>query len=144
MKLNWGHWLVIFMALFMLFIISLVFMMSREKVSLVETNYYERGMQYENELQKYANTKGLDHKLEYHPEKNQLVFTSALGGNVSGIASFYRPSDSDLDFKKSFTLNEFGACTLSTEGMKIGVWRVTLEWQVNNDTLAITKDIYIQ
>jgi hypothetical protein len=144
MKLNWGHKLVFFMILFMLFIVTLVVMMSRESVSLVETNYYERGMQYENELRKHANTKGLDHKLEYDAQKRQIVFTSAMGGKVNGIAKFYRPSDSNMDFEKSFTLNEYGACTLSTDGMQVGVWRLTMEWQLNNDTLATTKDFYIQ
>ncbi|MFN5024658.1 MAG: FixH family protein [Bacteroidota bacterium] len=144
MKLNWGHKLVVFMIIFMLFITILVVVMSRQHVSLVETNYYERGMNYENELRKHEKTKGLIHTLEYNAAKAQIVFTSAIGGNISGTAKFYRPNDSDQDFDKPFTLNEYGACTLSTVGMQRGIWRLTMEWQLHTDTMATTKDFYIQ
>ena len=144
MKLNWGHKLVVFMILFMLFIVTLVTIMSRQHISLVETNYYERGMYYENELRKHEKTRGLSHSLVYNAGTQQIVFSCAMGGNVTGIAKFYRPNDSELDFIKPFTLNEFGACTLSTEGMQQGIWRLTMEWQLHTDTMAITKDFYIQ
>jgi hypothetical protein len=49
MKLNWGHKLVFFTILFMLFIITMVVAISRQKVDLVDTNYYEKGIQYQDE-----------------------------------------------------------------------------------------------
>ena len=44
MKINWGHKLVFFMVVFMLFIVVLIYHISRQQVDLVDKNYYEKGI----------------------------------------------------------------------------------------------------
>lgn len=144
MNLNWGHKLVFFMVVFMSFITILVVMMIKQDIPLVESDYYEKGINYESELRKFEKSKGLDHKIVYNPNKAELVFTTGMGGNISGFVKFYRPSDNLSDFTKNFVLDEYGTCTLSTAEMQKGVWRATFEWVLQSDTIAATKEIYIQ
>jgi hypothetical protein len=144
MKWNWGTNLFIGAALFVVFIIFLVVSMMRQEVDLVEKNYYESGLAYENELEKFKRTEGLDHKFFYHDSLEQLVFTSAMGGNIHGIAYFYRPNESAKDYEMPFMLDEFGSCTIPTQAMHQGRWKVKFEWVLNGDTLATSHDFYIQ
>jgi hypothetical protein len=144
MKINWGHKLVFFMILFMAFITTLVVLMIRQDIPLVETDYYEKGINFESELRKYEKSKGLDHRITHNPNRSELVFTTGMGGNISGFVRFYRPSDNLLDFTKNFVLDEYGTCTLNTSAMQKGVWHATFEWVLQSDTIAATKEIYIQ
>lgn len=144
MKFNWGTKLFIGAALFIVFIVSMVTFMIRQNIELVKDNYYEDALNYESELQKFKKTKGLDFEITYNDSAQQLLFHSAMGGRQSGFAYFYRPNQSNLDFVKSFVLNEYGTSILSTADLEKGRWKVKYEWVVNNDTLAAVKEFYIQ
>ncbi len=47
MKITWGTKLVIFMAMFMGFIILMAVRMMKEDISLIQTDYYEKGENYQ-------------------------------------------------------------------------------------------------
>ena len=49
MKINWGTKLVFFALLFMTFIVTMVVIISRQDVPLVEEGYYEKGIRYQDE-----------------------------------------------------------------------------------------------
>lgn len=144
MKWNWGTKLFFAAALFIVFIIVLVTAMMREKIELVEKDYYESGLNYENELEKYRRTEGLDHKIVYVDSTQQLLFSSAMGGNIQGTVFFYRPNQSSKDYTITFALNEYGSCTIPTQSMDKGLWKVKFEWMLNGDTLAAMHEFYIQ
>ena len=144
MKINWGHKLVFFTILFMLFIITMVFLMVTQKVDLVEADYYEKGINYQQELNKHNAVKGMDHQITYLASMHQLTFQTAMGGQVQGTAYFYRPSDSKLDFNIPFTLDNEGKFLYSTQALTKGLWKVTFEWRVGEVNMATAKEIFVE
>ncbi len=50
MKINWGTKLAFFAILFMVFVVSMVVVISRQDMPLVEDDYYEKGLNYQKEI----------------------------------------------------------------------------------------------
>ena len=143
-RLNWGHKLVFFTVLFMLFISTMVFYMYNQHVELVEANYYEKGINYQSEIDKRIAIKGLDQAIKFDSVKNELVFETAMGGNITGVLKFYRPSDSKMDKQIPFTLNEEGRFAYNVSSLAKGPWKFTFEWKVGTQAMAVEKEITLK
>ncbi len=143
-NINWGHKLVFFTVLFMIFIITMVYLMLTQKVDLVEADYYEKGINYQQEMDKYKATKGMDHQITYLASAQQLTFQTAMGGNIQGTIKFYRPSDSKMDFEIPFMLDSEGKFIYSTQNMAKGLWKVIFEWKAGEVSMATVKEIFVE
>jgi hypothetical protein len=144
MKLNWGHKLVFFTVSFMMFIIVMVYRISTQKVDLVDQNYYENGIRYQEEINKYSASKDIKHEIDFSATNNEITFQTLAKNTIIGEMHFYRPSDSKLDFVKPFTVNTEGKHVCSTKELKKGPWKVTYEWKTNNTLMAAEKQIVIE
>lgn len=142
--INWGHKLVFFMVLFMLFIISMVVFISRQKVELVDANYYERGINYQQELNKYALTEGKDYTWRYESGAKQFHLRISEFSDTKVMVRFYRPSDSKLDFETTLPISANGDFSFSTKEMVAGLWKVVGEWQMKGKQVAFEKELFIQ
>ncbi len=136
--LNWGHKLVFFMAVFMLFIIVLVYKISMQQVDLVDKNYYEKGIQYQQEINKFKASEGIPHEINFDKAKQELSFVSSTKG-IEGTLYFYRSSDATLDRNIPFKLNEKGEFIYETSTLKSGTWKATFEWTINGQLMAAEK-----
>lgn len=144
MKLNWGHKLVLFAILFMVFIFTMITFMIRQNVELVESDYYEKGIKFQDKIDKLNAIKGLDHAIKFDSLKNELVFETAMGGNISGVLKLYRPSDSKMDTQIPFTLNEEGRFAYNVSSLAKGPWKFTFEWIVGTQSMAVEKEIILK
>ena len=143
MKINWGHKLVFFGLSFMLFISFMVYKISMQKVDLVDDNYYEKGVRYQEEINKFNATPGVESEVSFDLNKQLITFKSNAPG-LSGKVLFYRPSDVNLDFETTFAVNELGEYTYVTTPLKKGVWKVTFEWTLNGKLMAAEKQFVIE
>lgn len=143
MKINWGHKLVFFGLSFMFFVGFMVYKISTQKVDLVDDNYYEKGVRYQEEINKFDATSGIENNITFDLNQQLITFKSNAKG-LSGKALFYRPSDVNLDFETDFTLNENGEFTYSTAQLAKGVWKVTFEWNLNGKLMAAEKQFVIE
>ncbi|MES2778798.1 MAG: FixH family protein [Bacteroidota bacterium] len=144
MKLNWGHKLVFFTSVFMLFIIAMVYKISTQKVELVDENYYENGIRYQEEINKYAASRNAKHVIDFSMTTHVLTFKTLAKNTITGEMHFYRPSDSKLDFVESFTVDAEGNHVFSTAELKKGPWKVTYEWKSGDTLMAAEKQFVVQ
>jgi len=129
--MNFGHKIAIAYTLFVVFIISLVtFCVKQKDIFLVSSDYYKKEIAYQDEIDKYANTRGLAHpvKVVRNGEFLNFEFPEELQG-ASGEIHFYRPSDANLDFRMPVQPD------LATRVQKVAVnhlvkgqWVVKMEW----------------
>lgn len=143
MKINWGHKLVFFGLSFMLFISLMVYKIITQKVDLVDDNYYEKGVRYQEEINKFNATPGVESEVSFDLNKQLIIFKSNAPC-LSGKILFYRPSDVNLDFETTFVLNGLGEYTYATTLLKKGVWKVTFEWTLNGKLMAAEKQFVIK
>lgn len=143
MKINWGHKLVFFMVVFMLFIVVLIYNISRQQVDLVDKNYYEKGIEYQQEINKFNASDSIRHEIGFDLQKRELSFVTNIP-NLEGNIYFYKASDAKLDFEVPFHTNETGVFVYNTSALKPGTWKVTFEWKLAGKLMAAEKQLVVE
>ena len=143
MKINWGHKLVFFMITFMMFIVVLIYNISKQQIDLVDKNYYEKGIRYQDEINKFSASDSIRHEIGFDLGKRELSFTTNIP-NLEGNLYFYKASDAGLDFDVPFKQDEKGFFAYNTSALKKGIWKVTFEWTLNGRLMAAEKQIMIK
>lgn len=136
MKINWGGKLLIIALMFMLFVISMVVVISRQDMPLVEQDYYERGLNYQKEIDNHAN---IDTSVKVNLVATNLELTTS--NTLSGVkVKFYRPSNPDLD--KNFVTNLMAGKkeVYDLSGLDAGKWILSVVWMKADKEYKISKD----
>ena len=139
--MNWGTKLVIGMALFMSFIITLAVLMIRsDSDDLVDANYYEKGIEYDKDYERKSQL--IKDKAEPEISVNdhlKIIFKDPAEGNIRFIHSSDKTKDSTISFNSGtdrqveFPLNNF----------RKGQWKVSLDWKSNGKSYLYDKNIII-
>jgi hypothetical protein len=108
MKWNWGTKIVISMVVFMLFLSVFFVMMSRQTFYLVEKDYYPKGQEYQQKIDKIDNAKQLGEPIQVKNKNEYLVFTFPkvfIPEQIEGNIVLYRPSDGTQDISMTIHLD---------------------------------------
>lgn len=143
--MHWGWRLVLAMAAFIGFVVTMSVMMMREKVDLVSENYYQKGLAHDSRQQ--ALQRGevwkKNVRIQGQPGQLHLLFPDSLVRHFTqGLVKLYRPSDAGMDFSRPMEVPE---CHISDDGLSAGKWTVIMEWtNAQGDTLLMETPIHIQ
>lgn len=124
----------------------MIFHFMNQKVDLVTDNYYEKTLVYQNQIDEAERTKEINKEIELEYLNNQLKFTfpvSVIGNMKDGEIYFYRPSDSNKDFKTTFQLNENGESLLDASKIQKGYWKVQLKWMMSGESYSVERTVII-
>ena len=140
--MNWGKKIVLTMAIFMLFILGLgAYMLSKQgNDTLVESNYYEKGLTYEEEYdaQENAFSEHAEPTITINP--NQLILQ--LKDSASYSIVLMRPSNAKADKQLSGkTIGTNHLILLERKATDKGVWLLDLKWKSNNKNYQFKKSI---
>jgi hypothetical protein len=140
--MNWGAKIVTGMILFMLFISVLVGFMIKEhgNDSLVEENYYEKGLKYDEEYQSKQNTITDDAKPGISITEKQILIQ--LKDNAQYKLVLLRPSDikADQEFKGQ-TLSDSNLILIDKSRLGKGLWFLNLEWKSKGRNYVYKQNI---
>ncbi len=129
------------MALFMSFIITLAVLMIRsDSDDLVDTNYYEKGIEYNKDYDR----KNQLIKDKAEPEiivKDNLtiIFKSPAIGSIR----FLHPSDKTKDSTMNINSGTGTQVDFPLESFRKGHWKVSIEWKSNGKSYLYDKNIVI-
>lgn len=138
--MNWGTKLMIGMGLFMAFIIALGTLMIRSKSdALVDSNYYERGIRYDEDYQKKEQVKK-DHAEPGLAISNTIVALS-FKKPATGTVRMMRPADKRLDRTEPFKTNAQQQLEIPLQHFTKGRWKIELEWQSEGKSYLYEKEI---
>lgn len=128
---NWGTKLVIAMAAFMIMILSMVVVMIRQDVSLVEKDYYPKGQAYQEMMKKVQNTLPYkdDIRVDVNNEKLLVQFPEFFkpSATTGYVQIYHRISDSEDHFAR-LVLNENGIFTFPAKELR-GRYILKIHWQ---------------
>jgi len=146
MKINWGTGLMIGMALFIGFILFLVYRMTTENNlnhDLVTENYYQKEMELQDDIYAQQNTADMKNKItglktdlgyllqfpeEFAPEK------------ITGKVFLYRPSNKQLDFELPLELTDPNLL-IPDKRLLDGRWNITIDWEYEGKKYRFKKEI---
>lgn len=142
MDMNWGTKIILGMVTFMLFIIGMVFYMFsvHGNDALVEEDYYEKGINYNQEYNAQQNM--LDDKAEpkITVDKSQLIIQ--LKDSASYELKLMRPSLAKDDVKtKGNTIGETNLILLNHQQLHKGLWLLELKWESKGKTYLFKKNL---
>ncbi len=141
--MNWGMKIVVGLATFMLFIIGAgVYMITQDSDSLLDEDYYEKGLAYDEVYERKQNLVDDRAKPIVRLENDTLIIIFTGVGN-KGQLSFKRPSDGQQDKKIPFyTATE--VFKLPVTSFSKGSWLLEISWEHNHKTYIDTRTVYIQ
>lgn len=129
------------MALFMSFIITLAVLMIRsDSDDLVDTNYYQKGIEYDKDY--VRKTQLIEDKAEPNISINgqmTIIFKSPAMGSIR----FLHPSDNTKDRIMNINSGGGNQVVFPLESFRRGHWKVSLEWKSNGKSYLYDKNITI-
>lgn len=134
-RFNWGTGIALFIGIFLITIAFLVYKTTQQRVDMVGEDYYPKELLHESHLDKERNYNLLANKVEIKREENRLLFlfpTYLANNQVTGLITFYRPSDNSLDVSYSIALNESGSQEIETSELITGKYIIKLDFKVES------------
>lgn len=149
MKISWGTGIVIAFIFFIIFIMYFVITMSVDKKydhDFVTQDYYKKEVEYQGRKNDVEKTDNEQMTVQINPsaEGVALVFPDKIGSeNVSGMVSFYRPSDQSRDFKIPLQVKN-GTMLVPINVLAMGRWNVEVRYAFNGNSYLSIKNINIE
>ena len=126
MKLNWGTGIVIAFVIFAALLTVAMVMGSRQRVDLVTPDYYEKELQFQDQIDFSENAKQIgDLIISVSGTEVSIKFPAAIDfEDVKGHISFYKPDNANFDFEEDLKLNAQNIQIINRENRIGGLWTV--------------------
>ncbi len=144
---NWGLWLTVFLILFVLGNVAFVIIVSNINFDMVEDNYYEKELKYQQKIDKMSKLHNLKDSLTIvRTEGKKLIidFPDDLKGKTfKGNIHFYRPNDRKMDFNIEIKPDSNMQQTVDYSKTAPGIWVIKIEWQSNGDEYYYEEELVL-
>ncbi len=146
MKFNWGTGILIFLILFLIACAVFITFAMRQDVNLVHKNYYEKGVDYTDQMNVNARSASLTDSIQVLMNDDNLLvnFQASLVSKIdSGKILLYRPSSSKMDVL--FPMDFFGnSLRIKKDNLNPGRYIIKLSWYSEGLKYEIDKPVVIQ
>lgn len=145
MKFNWGTGILIFLILFLMAAAVFIGFAMRQDVNLVHEDYYEKGVDYEAQMNAEARSIPFRDSIESQFENQFLVITFQGSQQMqvdSASILLYRPSSSSLDVNMSFDFRQ-GFMKIPGSELYSGRYILKLAWYTDGKKYEVDKGINV-
>lgn len=147
MKWNWGTKIFIAIILFMSMMITLVIFTMKQSFYLVEKDYYPKGLEYQQKIDKKTNARNVGEMIQVENKGTEIVilFPDAFEPKtIDGTIVFYRPSDGTKDVSFPIQLDSLRKMTLPVDNLVSGRYIIKFDYEVNNKGYFQEDIVYIE
>lgn len=140
--MNWGVKLMIGMLCFMTFIIVLaVLMMNSKTDALVDTDYYEKGLDYDKDYNRKEQVKADNAApvILISEDYISLTFIDKAEGEVKLV----RNSDKRMDKKLKINTDTLNIVKIPLNGIEKGQWRLIISWTTDGKAYLNEQEVTI-
>lgn len=139
--MNWGKGLIIAMTLFIGFIVTLTWIKLSKVSDLEDENYYEREINYEQEIQAQRNANAFE-KMTIQNDDNFVVLTIPTEVQMQNASvKFIRPSDKKLD--KTFPFEQSKTLLINKEELVSGKYKLEITYQIDGKDCLVKEEITV-
>lgn len=146
MKWNWGTKLFIATAAFMVMLIIFAVLMMKERISLVEKDYYPKGQDYQQLIDKKNNANSLSDQILVNVNGNELVlqFPKQLNtDSISGNIQLYNVVDDIFDKYVILEVDSGGQMRIPIDLSK-GRYLMKMDWKHHESLYYTEKSFQIK
>ncbi len=146
-KFNWGTGVVMALLIMMAGMTYLVSIAIRQDHDLVDDNYYQKSINYQQHIDDAGNTAKLDQKLVFTLSVDTLKIQFpelAVSTDYSGEIHFYSPVAAKRDFKLAAKPDTGFAQIIALKSMEAGRYQVKVNWTANSVSYFQEEEILIE
>jgi len=147
MKFNWGTGIFFVLTFFIVALIAFFIFINNLDINLVEGNYYEKELVYQEHIDKINNTSSLPGKIKVVQEPGIIIIQfPQLDTAITPIGSlmFYRPSDPEKDFTVPLQLNDSFLQAIDITTLDKGKWVIKLDWEMGVKAYYFEESVFIE
>lgn len=147
--MNWGIKLTLVIVVFIALMAIMVVYSFRQDLNMVTDNYYEKDLQYQEQIEKIKNTQSLIEKPKvlYRSTDKLISITfpeRIYDQDIEGEIQLFRPSDHNMDKSYKISLDEYGHQAIHVAALSRGEWYVKLMWTDLHDEFYDEVKIFIR
>jgi hypothetical protein len=134
LKINWGGGIVITIVVMVTFMLVLVFIATRQDYYLVDKDYYQKAVNYQEQIDKINNANSLDEKvnIQYNNKLLKLQFPNFFqNDSLAGTINLYSPVNEKYDLNLSLKIDTSLSQFVSLAKLPKGRYKVKLDWTAN-------------
>ncbi len=146
-KFNWGTGIFIVIAMFVMAVIAFFIFINTLDINLVEDNYYEKELAYQERIDKIENTANLTGEIDIRQENGQMIIQFPDIDPLlvpTGTVWFYRPSDPKKDFTVPLNLDNSRMQVMDVSKIDPGKWTVKMEWEMGGKHYYYEENLIIE
>lgn len=144
--MSWGTRIAILYGGFIAMILFLVFKTMNENVDLVSTDYYQKELKFQEQINRQNQSASLSEQpaIEIMEKAIAIKFPgSVVKENISGTIKFYRASDSSKDLTMNIAVDSSGTQLISSEKLIKGNYAVQMTWAADGKDYYNEIPLYI-
>ena len=134
---RWNPWpwaIVIWFICFFGVVVGMTVTAARSRSDVVAADYYAQELKFQDRIDAAGRTDSMSEppQVTYDSKSRVLRIQLPSGAKVSGgKVALYRPDDARLDQDLPMVLDATGSQVISTDGLKVGRWRIRLSWTLD-------------
>jgi hypothetical protein len=143
-KFNWGTGIFIVIALFLLANAIVIYKSLQQKYDLVTEEYYPQGLEYQKQIDRFANANVLSSKIMIRSDAVELIISypqELKGKKVTGQVIFFRPSDEKADFNDSIRFDSTMTQRIQVQKAMKGKYIAKFFWVMDGKEYAHESSI---
>ncbi|MCU0359212.1 MAG: FixH family protein [Bacteroidia bacterium] len=132
--MSWGIKITILYLSFVVMIVTMVVLTSRENIDLEYKDYYARELAYQDKIDAMANEKALPQSIQHQVQDKALVLIAPMDFILNGIKGdlhFYRPSDATKDLILPMAFDGKGQQIISRTVFSKGMYKLRMSWNLH-------------
>lgn len=139
-KFTWGHGVVVALFCFIVFISSLIFF-AGNMGEMVEENYYEKTIHYQDDIDAVKRANSLANKPEIIQQANGYLI-KFYEQPESGEVFFLRSNNSKEDIKQKLKLNSRNEQLVHATDLINGDYEVSIRWKQNGEDYLLKQTVH--
>lgn len=146
MKINWGTGIVIALIVMISGMIFLVSIAVRQDYDLVDNDYYQKSVNYQQHIEKVRNTAALAEKIQFNQSANTLKITFPNLGDIqeyAGEIHFYSPVAEKRDLTLKVKPDSGFSQTINLGNLEKGRYQVKIDWSVGKVSYYQEEEIAV-
>ena len=146
MKFNWGTGIVLAFVIMISAMIWLVSIAVRQNDDLVDNDYYQRSITYQEHIEKVKNNDALTEKIKFDQSPGILKITFpglVANSEYSGDIHFYSPVEERRDLTVKIALNPDFIQIIDLTKLEKGRYRIKIDWKAGKKDYYQEEEIVV-
>lgn len=146
-KFNWGTGVVLALLVMIAGMSFLVSIAIRQDFDLVDKDYYQKSITYQQHIEKVGNTANLDVKIIFKLSEDTLKLTfPGLGDyqNITGKIHFYSPVEARRDYNLEVKTDTAFLQIINLKNLEKGRYQVKIDWKASEVSYYQEEEIAVE